>query len=258
MPNIVTAVAHLGQIESASRALDVALPKQFVAAVAKARALKENAERIGGNAAELGQAVLNCLREGTDYRTDPQVQALLTERVIAANGIGQAGADAAGDMITETVNEHADEVLSSLAAAVDDDAATLASAAEFLSNVDDLNHPDVGAIRRSGQGRTALWGQAVDAADRIRHASNGWRAVAEILHVQNNPNHSMFVLTSCVDPAIIAAARALARNGKPDAWQLARADADIALAASIGEYMERVAGHTAAIAAANDAAPVPS
>lgn len=255
---IVSAIAHVAQVERTAKTLDVTLPKQFAAAVAKARALKESAERIGGGAAQMNQAVINCLREGTDYRTDPQVQILLAERVVAANGIGQAGANAAGDAITEAVSTHGDEILSAWSAAVASDAATLANAAEHLADVDDLDHPDVPAIRRGGSGRTALWGQAVDAADRIRRASEGWRAIAEILHVPNNPNHAALVLTSCISPATIAAARAFSRGRKPDAWQLARASADIALAASIGEYMERVAGHTAAVAAAHDTAKAAS
>ena len=64
------------------------------------------------------------------------------ERVAAANGIRQAGIDAAEDMVTTAVAQHADAIIGAWANSLKPDTAALAEAAEKIT-IADLAAADV-------------------------------------------------------------------------------------------------------------------
>ena len=87
MTSAITGGAYSALIRTTTKKLDTALPASFDAALDQARAVREATAQIEGSAGAVNARIINCLRGGTDWRTDKELQGLMFERVAAANGI---------------------------------------------------------------------------------------------------------------------------------------------------------------------------
>ncbi|UUO03856.1 hypothetical protein M4D79_14140 [Mycolicibacterium novocastrense] len=238
---IVSANAHATLIRTTARKLGASLPEAFEQAITDAQALREATQRIEGNAAAVNQRIINCLRDGQDWRTDKQVQALMFERVAAANGIRQAGEEAATDSVAQAIAEHADTIIASWADALSQAATTLTDAAQRL-DIDDLDPREVDMQLLSRKNLVPVWAEANSAAERFTTALNGWRAIATATQLPRQRQHEPLILTDAA-LSVIDGTRTGNRN-EATAWSLARAGAKLHLA-TLNDYTLRVSRYTA-------------
>lgn len=235
---LVSAGAYATLIRTTARKLDTPIPPPFDNALAEAQALRESTERIEGSAGAINQRIINCLREGKDWHTDKTLQALMFDRVAAANGIRAAGADTANELTAQAVSEHGDTIITGWAEALTPDAATLADAAERL-DLASLTAGDMHDLSRKKL--LGVWADATAAADRFKLALDGWRAIASASQMQRQRDHDALILTDAPQ-STIDAARSTGRD--LNAWALARVGAPLRLA-TLTDYMQRVSRYVA-------------
>ncbi len=234
MTRSITSSAYSSLIRRTADKLDTALPAKFDAALDEARAIREATDRIEGSAVAVNAHIITCLRNGKDWRTDTELQALMFERVAAANGIRQAGIDAAEDMVTTAVAQHADAIIGAWANSLEPDTAALAEAAEKIT-IADLAAADVPDLSR--RKLVAVWAKARTAVERFKIAIEGWRIVATATALPRSSDHELFALTDTAPDGVT-----LGRD--IDVWALARAGAPLSLATP-SEYHQRVHRHEA-------------
>ena len=237
----ITANAHVAVIRTTARKLGTALPAPFDQALADAQALREATRLIEGSAGAVNARIVNCIKQGKDWRIDKEVQALMFERVAAANGIRAAGDQEATDIVAQAVTDHGDTILASWADAITVDAKTLTEAAQRL-DVPSLDPGEVDMALLKRRNLINDWAQASSAADRITTARDGWRAIATAVHVPWQRQHEPLIFSDAPQQ-VIDAARSGNRN-EATVWSLARAGAPLRLA-TIDEYMQRVSRYTA-------------
>lgn len=237
---VASAKAHATLIRTTSNKLGTALPDAFDKALTEAQALREATELIEGSAAAVNQGIINSLRQGKDWRTDKHVQALMFERVAAANGIRQAGVEAADESVTEALTDQADNIIAAWADALAPDAKTLATAAARL-DVADLDPGTVNMHELNRRKLVGVWADASAAAERFKTGLDGWRAVATATHLQWQRQHEGLILADAPQDVIDAART----TNRVTAWSLVRAGADLQLA-TLTDYMQRVSRYVAA------------
>lgn len=189
----------------------------------------------------MNHRLITCLRNGKDWRTDKELQALMFERVAAANGIRVAGDETATDMVAQAVAEHADQILAAWADALNPDATTLADAAQRL-HVPVLDAREVDMQLLTRKNLVPVWAEANNAADRFKTALDGWRAIATATHLPRQRQHEPLIYTDAPQ-SVIDEARTGNRN-EATPWSLARAGAKLRLATQT-EYLQRVSRYTA-------------
>lgn len=227
----ITAGAYVAVIRRTADQLGAPLPSGVDDGLTAARALREETERIEGSAEAVNARIVELLRDGKEWQTDKELQALMFERVAAANGIRAAGIDAAEQMIRQTIADNADAIVATWASAITPDITALALAAQQIT-VEDLAAADVPTLSR--RGLVTVWAEARTAVERLQTALQGWEMLAEAIRLPRNRIHTTLTLAANPDPAIV--------SRDVDVWQLARSGAKLSLATP-AEYLQRVSAH---------------
>ncbi len=238
MTSAITGSAYSSLIRTTTKKLDASLPTSFDVALDQARAIREATAQIEGSAAAVNARIINCLKAGSDWRTDKELQGLMFERVAAANGIRVAGVDAAEEMIVTGIVEHTEAIISAWSDALAPDIAALAEAAKHI-DIADLADADVPQLSRKKL--VAVWADARTAVERFKIALQGWGMVAAAARLPRSRDNEPFVMTDSVPDAVT-----LGGGQAITAWTLARAGAPLSLATP-AEYLGRLQRHEAVL-----------
>lgn len=237
--------ASVRTIERTASQLGVELPKPYLAAVSKVRHIAEQAEMINGSEETLNYAVLAAIRDGRDYQADPAVQKALLDYTLTNSDIRSFSHELSAELIGELITEHADEILSTWAAATESDCQTLMdAAAEKLGEVAaDLSAPSTHDLRQRKLLNT--WSDAMSAAERLATAFQGWKAIISVTKLPRHDRYEALALAVATPEKLYEAGTLRAPGSRVDAWALARAGAQLGLA-TITAYRERVSEVAAA------------
>lgn len=234
----ITSAAYIAVITGTTTKLAAPLPEPFTAALDQARHIREATNHIEGSGAAVNDRIITCLKNGTDWHTDKALQALMFERVAAANGIRTAGTDAAENIVRDAIIEHTDAIIDTWHQALTPDIAALTDAAQRLT-LDTLDAADVPTL--SAHGLVTVWANAQTAVGRFNIALDGWRMIVAAHGIDRSRDHEPLAITDTPNALTL-------NNGRDiTVWTLARAGAHLDLATP-AEYMHRVHTHEAAMA----------
>lgn len=173
----IAARAYMAVINRVTSQLGAALPPALDTAFTAASGLREAADRIEGSAEAVNARIIDCLKRGVDWHTDKQLQALVLDRVVAANGIREAAAAEAEIIVKAALIENADGIVEAWRAVLADDAAALTAGYDKL-HIDDLDGADTLALAR--RGLVDVWADARTAVERFHIATEGWNMLAVV------------------------------------------------------------------------------
>jgi hypothetical protein len=231
----------VANIEGTATKLGVDLPPAFSDAVADARRLLREVDFTGA-VAELNAAAITALRQGREPGADPLVQRKATEVALANSGISNAAAQWAGDTLVELVNQYADEILTSWAAAIRSDLDTLEAAGDQLE-LADLNAADPLLLKRAN--KLGLWADSSSAAERADAAVAGLRFILKTLAIGfDGPTGLALLIAPDADLPTVTAIAARATRGTLSSWTAARCGAPLRLP-TVRDYCAAVARVTA-------------
>lgn len=226
----IAARAYIAMIKKVTSQLGATLPPALDTAFTAASGLREAADRIEGSAEAANFRIIDCLKRGVDWHTDKQVQALVLDRVVAANGI-RVAADAEAEIMVKTaLTENADSVVEAWRTVLAPDAAALTVGYEEL-RIDDLAGADTLSLTR--RNLVNVWADARTAVERFHIAIEGWNMLAAGAGVQRVAGCEPLILTDSLTPAEISSVN------KPDAWTLTGLTDQPLQLATLAEYRQR-------------------
>ncbi|ULE32580.1 aldehyde dehydrogenase [Mycobacterium sp. IDR2000157661] len=246
MQHLITAQTHARTVAQTAETLGAPLPAAYLDALDRADALAGAVSPIAkASAGQLTNAAISALEQGRDPHTDKAVQRLLTSRVLASSGIEQAARTHVNQLLAAALCDHADEVLTGWADALEPYAADLYAAAEAVPH---LNVTDTDRAIKTG-GETMHHLHKVQAAVVAwEAATHGFNMLGMVAGIRSGPRTAPLILTPASHDDLEPAYE-LKPAGDLDVWELAKFGLPLRLA-TLGEYMERVAQFQADRAAA--------